>query len=81
MANLRNNIVTVYYGPTNCRGARIRAVGGGESVVIPYDHALSPEDAHVKAARIIADRLGWKGRLYGSWVTVNGQGRYVWLCI
>jgi hypothetical protein len=81
MANLRNCIVTTFHGPTNFRGSRIRAVGGGESVVAPFDHALDSTDAHEGAARMVQQRLQWKGELVGTWVKCGGKGFYVWITI
>jgi hypothetical protein len=43
-------IRTRYIGPTNTKGARIRATNGARSVTIPYPYELSTEDAHMKAA-------------------------------
>lgn len=46
-------IRTKYLGPTNTKGARIRATDGVRQVTIPYPYELSVEDAHMAAA----DRL------------------------
>lgn len=43
-------IRTKYLGPTDTRGARIRATDGTRTVTIPYPHELSVEDAHGEAA-------------------------------
>lgn len=43
-------IRTRYLGPTNTKGARIRATNGVRSVTIPYPYELDTEDAHMKAA-------------------------------
>jgi hypothetical protein len=50
-------IRTRYLGPTDTRGARIRATNGARSVTIPYPHELSVEDAHVSAAEKLVDKL------------------------
>lgn len=50
-------IRTRYLGPTNTRGARIRATNGARSVTIPYPYQLSREDAHAEAALTLHDKL------------------------
>lgn len=54
-------IRTRFYGPTNHRGARIRATSaGGTSVTIDHDDALSSEDNHRAAVEKLATKLGWR---------------------
>lgn len=62
----RQAITTRYFGPTNHRGARIRATAQAGSVTIPYDHELNPEGAHAKAALALADKWGWGGQWVGG---------------
>jgi hypothetical protein len=50
-------IRTKYLGPTDTRGARIKAWSGETSVTIPYPYELSTEDAHTEAASKLADIL------------------------
>lgn len=50
-------IRTRYLGPTNTRGARIKAWSGSRSVTIPYPYELSTEDAHAEAASWLHDKL------------------------
>lgn len=50
-------IRTKYLGPTNTRGARIKAWAGDRSVTIPYPYELNTEDAHMAAADKLADIL------------------------
>lgn len=50
-------IRTKYLGPTDTRGARIKAWSGETSVTIPYPYELNTEDAHVEAASKLADIL------------------------
>jgi hypothetical protein len=60
-------ITTRFLGPTDFRGARIRASEpDGKSITIPYDHGLNTEEHHLKAARALCKRLGWTGRLRGG---------------
>lgn len=42
-------ITTKFYGPTNSRGARIRATDGKRRVFVSYEYGLSTEKAHEKA--------------------------------
>lgn len=51
-------IVTKKLAPTNTRGARITATGGGYKVTIPYPHELNTFDAHLSAARQVAAKIG-----------------------
>ncbi|WP_059491413.1 hypothetical protein [Burkholderia ubonensis] len=63
-------IVTKYLGPTDTRGARIKASCDAGSVAIPFDHALGQEERHAAAAMALARKLGWTrdaGHL-GRWV-------------
>ena len=52
-------ITTKKLGATNTKGARIVATGGGHKVTIPYPHELNTFDAHLSAARVIAQSMGW----------------------
>lgn len=57
---VKQAIVTKYFGPTNTRGARIKATsGGGINVTIPYAHDLSNEAAHSQAAVALCQKLKW----------------------
>lgn len=49
-------ILTKYLGPTNYRGARIKAYSKNRSVTIPYDHALSDEMIHFEAVKAFAEK-------------------------
>jgi hypothetical protein len=50
-------IRTKYLGPTNTRGARIKAWAGDRSVTIPYPYELNVEDAHAEAAAKLHDKM------------------------
>ena len=53
-------IVTKYSGPTNHRGARIKATahtGQGGSITVPWDYALDDSANHRGAAIALADKL------------------------
>ncbi len=49
----RDAIVTKYLGPTNTLGSRVKATDGTNSVLLPYDHRLTPDGNHYAAARAL----------------------------
>ena len=49
-------IHTKYLGPSNVRGARIKAYNGDRSVTISYPSELNGEHAHFAAARAFAEK-------------------------
>ena len=57
-------IETKYLGPTNFRGARIKATAQAGSITIPWDHELNVEGNHDAAARALVRKWGW----FGSWI-------------
>lgn len=66
-------IETRYLGPTNHRGARIKATtASGISKTVPYDHALSGMACHWEAARALAESLGWSAGEYVGGGTKSG---------
>ncbi len=57
-------ITTKYIGPTNHRGARIRAVtASGQALTLPINHSYSDGRCHAEAALELCKRLGWSGEL------------------
>ena len=59
---MRQSITTYFIGPTNVKGARIKArASGGTSVTLPWDHALDIHDNHRAAASALALKNGWTG--------------------
>ena len=60
-------IQTKYLGPTNYKGARIKASDeDGNSITIPYPYELSGEAVHRKGAEALKDKMDWKGELIGG---------------
>ena len=59
-------ILTKYLGPTDHKGARIRARCDAGSITISYPHELSGYDVHAAAAMALVRKLEWQD--YGSWV-------------
>lgn len=61
-------ILTKYLGPTNYRGARIKAMASsrGPYVVMPWDYGLDQAGNHTVAAHELASQLGWLGDWHGD---------------
>jgi hypothetical protein len=57
-------ISTHYLPPTNVKGSRIKAKAYGGSLTVHLDHALNIEANHAKAAKALAEKLGWQGEWY-----------------
>lgn len=56
---MRQAIVTKYLGPTNTRGARVKATAYAGSVTIPWDDAKDVDDNHYAAALALAFKFEW----------------------
>jgi hypothetical protein len=54
-------IITKYLGPTNHRGARVKARCASTSIIVPWDYSLDVRDNHIVAFRILAKKLHWVG--------------------
>lgn len=59
-------IETKYLGPTNTKGARIKAFTDGASIIKSYDDSLTSFDNKAEAARALCEKLGWEGSLVGG---------------
>lgn len=75
--SIRQAIKTKYMGPTNHRGARMKATAEAGSVIIPYDYALDAVDNHAKAADALQLKWGWTGTLVGGAI----DGEYFWVTV
>lgn len=59
---MKQAIETKFLGPTNHRGARVKAASGsGKSFVMEWNYAVSAEKNHEMAAKILCDQLRWSG--------------------
>jgi hypothetical protein len=58
---MRQAIVTKYLGPTNHRGARVKATAQAGSVTVEWDHALSVDENHDRAADAFVAKFAWVG--------------------
>jgi hypothetical protein len=59
-------IETKYLGPSNVRGARVKATAEAGSVTLGWDHALNSEGNHRKAAEALCEKFNWLGEYYGK---------------
>lgn len=67
-------IRTIYLGPTNFRGSRVKAICEAKSRVYEWDDALNPEENHVYAAEKLAQELGWwDSRVWASGCLKDGS--------
>lgn len=69
-------IETKYLGPTNFKGARIKAQCAAKALTIGYNHALNLEDNHINAAYALIKSLQWdhlKPKALTSGVLKNGN--------
>ena len=75
-------IRTVFHGPTNHRGARIKATAAAGSVTVHWDYAYDVEANHRIAACALREKLSWLTATHGA--LVGGQladGSYVWVML
>lgn len=77
-------IVTKYLGPTDRRGARIKAYAGddpSQSVTVGYPNdANMGLDAHFRAVRAFIEKRDSCGdTLNGSWIPGPIKGGYCWV--
>jgi hypothetical protein len=69
-------IETEYRGPTNTRGSRIIARAQAGRISVPYDHALSVQENHDRAASELARQRGWAGVWVGGGSPAAGATAY-----
>jgi hypothetical protein len=69
-------IVTKFIGPTNTKGARIKAVASAGSVTVSFEYGMSHEERHQVAAKALCAKFGW------PWDHISGSlpdGSDVWV--
>lgn len=75
-------ITTYYLSPTNCRGARYKAITSGKSsIVVDIDYRRNSEENHILAFKALVNKMKWNhiktwsiGHLHdGSSIFVNAQ--------
>lgn len=69
----RQAIVTKYLGPTNHRGARVKASAEAGSLVVSWNHDLSEPENHRQAAEELASKYGWATSMVGGGLP-DGRG-------
>jgi hypothetical protein len=70
-------IVTRYYGPTDHRNSRIKAMCVSGTLTIEYDDRLSEEQNHTQAAMQLADRLDWNFKFHAGRLNPAGDCVFV----
>ena len=59
-----------YLGPTDCKGSRLKASDGDNSITIDYPHGVggmgADLDTYAVAARALCKKLGWDGKMAAS---------------
>ena len=70
-------IATKYLGPTNHRGARVKATSQAGSVTMPWDDALDVDANHARAAEALRVKLGWSGEWAGGGLPDGTGNAYV----
>jgi hypothetical protein len=68
-------IETKFIGPTNFRGARVKATAEAGSVTVYWDYELGVEGNHAAAAEALRAKLGWNSEFYGKLVAGALPGR------
>lgn len=61
-------IKTTYYGPTNTKGARVRAKCGAKTLWINWDYGVGVTENHSNAAKSLSKSLGWSQSLITGWL-------------
>lgn len=59
-------IQTRYFGPSNTKGARIKASCESGSITIGYPYEFSEMDCHALAAKALAAKFGWTATHHGE---------------
>jgi hypothetical protein len=53
-------IITKYIGPSNTKGARIKAIASAGSVTISYDHNQDHDEPFRAGAQALCAKFGWE---------------------
>jgi hypothetical protein len=65
-------IQTKFHGPTNFRGARVKATADAGSVTVSWDYGLGIYENHKAAAVALANKYGWNTNMLGG--SLPGKG-------
>ncbi len=74
---MRQAIVTMYMGPTKYRGSRVKASAQAGSVTLSWNNEFNVDENHERAALLLCERFGWKGRLVGGGLPKGDGNVYV----
>lgn len=77
----RQAITTRYLGPTNNRGARVKATADAGSVTLDWDHALDMLPNHAAAAKALAAKFSWTGEYHAGGLAQSSKDAYVFVCV
>jgi hypothetical protein len=75
----RQAITTKYIGPTNYRPARVKVTCDAHTATVAWDHALDTVENHARAARQVADLLGWTK--YSNYHVGGTKDGYVFVAV
>lgn len=65
-------IQTKLLGPTNTRGARVKAIADAGSITVSWDYSLGIAENHEAAAVALARRYGWPEDMVGGGLPGRG---------
>lgn len=72
-------ICTKYLGPTNTKGARIKAyTESGLSATVAYDHSLNTTENHYNAVKAFVARNPGTGPAW-NWISGGIKGGFAWV--
>lgn len=74
--SMRQAIVTRFLGPTDYRGARVKASADAGSVTLSWDDSLDVADNHRAAALALVAKLEWSGEWIGGSMPVTSSHAY-----
>ena len=66
-------IIAKFLGPTNNKGARVKAFCASGEVILPWDHELDLNQNYARAALALQEKLGWGNGLQPG-ILPDGSG-------
>jgi len=60
LTHLGRAIETRFFGATNYRQARIKAIDGDRSATVPYEYGVGQEEAHWQAVKELLKKYGYE---------------------
>lgn len=70
-------ILTKFHGPTNTKPARVSAYAEAGKITMSWDHGLTQEQNHLRAADTLKVNMGWAGELVQG--ALPGQPGYAFV--